>query len=343
MKQRATASDPTYLYVAGRGHSGTTLLGSLLGNHPDICGVGELMYLPLQCFRDHRTRWEGLCGCGERPFNCEFWSPIIAYIEKESGCDLRNRPFGWRISDAGVEEEYRQQAPFSSPLSWLRNRAWRALRKMQYSRNATARRLSGLYVPQKHWIDRRDFLVRRIATQSRCSVIADISKDYLDMRDVYDYSSLQSKVIFITRDCRANIWSQVRMYCERHGAESREDVEKIIVRSSRDWVRVNRRILRTLEGVREQDWIHIRYEDICRNTVAEMGRVLEFAGVGYVDQVLDFDQPAEHTIAGNRVRFGGKMKSIREDLAWQTELRPGELRIVTGICGSLAERLGYSF
>ncbi|MDH4055885.1 MAG: sulfotransferase [Gammaproteobacteria bacterium] len=343
MGHRENPADPTYVYVAGRGHSGTTLLGFLLGNHPDICGVGELMYLPLQCFRDHKTRWEGLCGCGERPFNCEFWSPIIADIESEFGHNLKHRPFGWRISDAGIEEEYRSTAPIRSPYSWARHKVWRALRRMQYSRHQTSQRIGKFHVPQKLWIERRDYLARRISKQSCCSVIADISKDYLDMRDVYDYSSLQNKVIFITRDCRANIWSQVRMHCKRHGDASREHVERVIVRSSRDWVSVNRRILSALEGVRSKDWIHVRYEDICRNTVAEMDRVLQFAGLQNLDEVLDFNQPVEHTIAGNRVRFGGKMKAIREDLAWQDELRPGELRIIADICGTLAGQLGYSF
>jgi hypothetical protein len=343
MSSTAGTADPTYLYVAGRGHSGTTLLGVLLGNHPDVAAVGELMYMPLQCFRDRRTRWVGLCACGERPFDCELWGPIIADIEARHGKNLRRKPFSWRISDAGAEEEYRHRAPFRSPLSWFRNRSWRALRKARYTGGGLAQRLAGLYTPQVGWMRHRSELVRSVAARSGSAVIADISKDYLDMRDVYDHASLNTKVVFITRDCRANVWSQVRLYCEQHGETARADARDLIVRSARDWVQVNQRIVRALEGVARQDWIHVRYEDMCRDTSAAMSRVLQLAGLDYVDQVLDFEQPVEHTIAGNRVRFGGRMKEIREDLAWQEELRPDELQVITDICGPLASRLGYAF
>ena len=38
----------TIIYIAGIGHSGSTLLDVLLGSHPDICGVGEIgrLFLP---------------------------------------------------------------------------------------------------------------------------------------------------------------------------------------------------------------------------------------------------------------------------------------------------------
>jgi hypothetical protein len=192
-------------------------------------------------------------------------------------------------------------------------------------------------------MEHRADLARRIAERSGVSTIADISKDYMDMRDIYDHSSLRTKVVFITRDCRANVWSQVRIHCEKHGADARDKAGDIVARSSRDWVSVNRRILRAVEGLHDEDWIHVRYEDLCRDTTPAITRVLQFAGLEFDERVLDFEQPVEHTIAGNRVRFGGKMKAIREDLAWQDELHDDELQVITEICAPLATRLGYSF
>lgn len=204
-------------------------------------------------------------------------------------------------------------------------------------------RLANAWTPQKRWMEHRADLACRIAEQSGVSTIADISKDYMDMRDVYDHSSLRTKVVFITRDCRANVWSQVRIHCEKHGADARNNVGDVVTRSSRDWVKVNNRILRAVEGLRDEDWIHVRYEDLCRDTSAAMTRLLQFSGLDYDERILDFEQPVEHTIAGNRVRFGGKMKAIREDLAWQSELSDDELQVVTDICAPLATQLGYSF
>lgn len=339
----ATTTDPTYLYVAGRGHSGTTLLGALLGNHPQICGVGELIYLPLQCYRDERARWIGRCSCGERPFDCEFWGPIIDGIERRYGASLKDRPFSWRFSDAGLEEEFRSRAVFHAPLSWARNRFWRALRRHSYSSGSDANWVSRLYSPQRKWTERRDFLARQIAQQSGCPAVVDISKDYLDMRDLYDYSALKTRILFTTRDCRANVWSQVRMHCERNGPGARDKAEDVIVRSSKDWARVNRRILQVLNGVTRADWLQVRYEELCRDTNAELERILAFAGLsGGVSANLQ-SEGVQHSIAGNRMRFTGLTRGIREDLAWQENLRPDELQIIRDQCGSVAEQLGYKF
>ena len=216
------------------------------------------------------------------------------------------------------------------------------MRRAQYTSTGIVKRLASVYSPQQRWMKHRADLACRIAERSGVSTIADISKDYMDMRDVYEYSSLRTRVMFITRDCRANVWSQVRIHCETHGADARENAGDVVARSSRDWVSVNRRILRAVEGLRDEDWIHVRYEDLCRDTMSSMTRVLQFAGLEYDERVLDFEQSVEHTIACNRVRFGGKMKAIREDLAWQDELRGDELQVITEICAPLATRLGYS-
>lgn len=341
MTSKENPASPTYVYVAGRGHSGTTLLGVLLGNHPAVCSVGELMYMALQCFRDETAQWPGLCGCGERPFDCEFWGPVIADVQRTYGIDLRRAPFSWRISDAGLEGEYGGKSMLQVPVSWGRNKLWRALRKMQYTKSGFASKVASLYQPQKKWVEHRSFLASRIAAASGCRAIVDISKDYLDMRDLYDFAVLPTKVIFITRDCRANVWSQVRLYHERHGEGNASAVQDVIVKSAKDWVRVNRHNMNALRGVPEADRIHVRYEDICRNPKDSMTTLFRFVGLEYGDEVLAFGDKVQHTIAGNHIRFAGETKRIREDLTWKDNLSARDLETVGQICAQLASELGY--
>lgn len=64
--------DLTVLYIAGYGRSGSTVLDVLLGGHPRVVSVGELVFLgsDWQC-EDRR------CACGERYVNCPFWKGLF--------------------------------------------------------------------------------------------------------------------------------------------------------------------------------------------------------------------------------------------------------------------------
>lgn len=327
---------PTYLYIAGRGRSGTTLLNTLLGNHTDICAVGELANFSLQCFRDENTRWQGLCGCGKRPFNCPFWTQVIQRIEQSFSLDLRNDPFAWRMSDVGVEEEYRSRTIIRAPLVAARHRLWRVIRSAQYLGSPVIQAVMKAYKPQAQWVRNRCFAVSQISDVSGCSIVADTSKDYMGMRDVYDYGSLPTKIIYVTRDCRGNVWSKLRT------VESEATRRRLIVENAEDWVKINSRILRALDSVRQEDQIHIRYEDICRSPAKTMSEVLTFVGLDYSEKILEIGENAEHTIAGNRMRFSGKNAGIKEDFSWQDNLHDEDLSVIRSICAPLATRLGYS-
>ncbi len=75
------ASDPSrqrIVYIMGRGHSGSTVLDSLLGNGKDIESVGELVSGIL--------RDRGNCSCGEVLKDCQHWTNIKKTFS-ESGFD----------------------------------------------------------------------------------------------------------------------------------------------------------------------------------------------------------------------------------------------------------------
>jgi hypothetical protein len=59
------------IYIMGSGHSGSTLLDIILGNHPDVVSVGELTYLVRDAWIDNKR-----CACGTTGNECPFWSAV---------------------------------------------------------------------------------------------------------------------------------------------------------------------------------------------------------------------------------------------------------------------------
>jgi hypothetical protein len=73
------------LYIASSGHSGSTLLEVMLGNHPAINSVGEVHRLSI-------FPYSRLCACGSVIAQCPYWNDIAAAVAQRLGAD---RPVTW--------------------------------------------------------------------------------------------------------------------------------------------------------------------------------------------------------------------------------------------------------
>lgn len=331
---------PTYVYIAGRGHSGSTLLTLLLARHPQVTAIGELSLLSLQIARDETTRWVGQCSCGERPVKCSMWGQVLREIEQEESVNISQNPFSWRISDVGMEEEFRKSAPVRVPLIWLRNRLWRVLRYAQYLSPAALGKLLSVYKPQAVWARNRSTLVSKLARVNDVSGVVDASKDPLDMLDVYRYSTVPVKIIFLTRDSRGNVWSILRRMKSMQTRASK------IAAAANEWVIVNGRIWRLFQKIPSADRLHLKYEDLCRQPEVVMNELFKFVGLGPIDVVSgtqsnEDDTGQGHTIGGNKIRFSSEKLNIREDTAWSENLNVDELEAIRKVTVALSQELGY--
>ena len=84
---------PTLVYIFSAGHSGSTLLSSMIGRHELAFNAGEIGYLPrFMAFRDgERT----LCSCGAiGVLKCPFWSRVDAKLREDSGRSLHDLQVG---------------------------------------------------------------------------------------------------------------------------------------------------------------------------------------------------------------------------------------------------------
>lgn len=95
---------PRWVYIAGRGHSGSTMLDAMLGNAGEIESVGELV--------SAMGRYDEPCSCGERFGECPFWKVVRRRFEERSGLT-------W---DYAVVQS-RQQAHIKALVRTLRGRS----------------------------------------------------------------------------------------------------------------------------------------------------------------------------------------------------------------------------
>lgn len=70
------------IYIAGNGHSGSTLLDIILGSSQDAFSAGELTFIT----RD--TIFEEYCSCHTKIKECNFWSEVIKLWQNNSEIDL---------------------------------------------------------------------------------------------------------------------------------------------------------------------------------------------------------------------------------------------------------------
>jgi hypothetical protein len=78
------------IYISGYGRSGSTVLDSVLGNHPLIFGCGELMWL------FHNLAKNSNCSCGKALGHCPLWSRIAREIEVN--CEIKSWEEAAKIS-----------------------------------------------------------------------------------------------------------------------------------------------------------------------------------------------------------------------------------------------------
>ncbi|MBA3690607.1 MAG: sulfotransferase domain-containing protein [Actinobacteria bacterium] len=91
----------------------------------------------------------------------------------------------------------------------------------------------------------------------------------------------------------------------------------------------------------------VRYEDIVRRPREQLAAIARFAGLEVDDEDLSFivgdelELPADHIVAGNRVRMSSGPLRLRVDDSWRTELSRGQQRMATLAARPLLRRYGY--
>ena len=313
----AAGPGPTVIFIAGSGHSGSTLLERILGEMPGFVNVGELHDLYRRDEAPQRER----CGCGELLAECPFWSKVSQHIY-------------------GGDWDSEHMA---------------SVRRLQ-RRIARQRDIPQLLVPSLAGQSfRRDIgrygeiytsLYQGIAAAAGASCVVDASK-WPPQALALSRAGLDVRVIHLIRDARGVAYSLSKQGVHRPQAVggAAEMMHRKTVASASGWVARQAELsVMGWCGVRE---VRMRYDDLVNAPRTAVERAL--SGLGIPHDPADLDHigagrvtvGASHGIAGNPGRFVSGEITLRSDEAWREKLSQRDRRLVTAITLPLMVRYGW--
>lgn len=299
------------VYLAGSGHTGSTLLALFLDSHPRIVSVGETAFKrTLQGPRGEMLT----CTCGEVYSECTFWRRIFR-----------------DVTDAGYE---------FGPEQWsndFRYQGWLAHRLLSRYSARPALRLAqtaaAAFLPRHRARVERvrrvnvEF-IRSVLRTADADVFFDTSKRAMRLHQLLQTSELDVKVIKLVRDVRGYAWSAKR----RGGAA--------VPAAALTWRKDQENLERITRDMPRERVMLLRYEDVCRDPRAWLRQAYAFCGVDAIDPP-DYVMPREHHVLGNSMRRG-EMIRIRLDESWRTSLSADEQSRALAIAGPMHVKNGYS-
>lgn len=294
--------------IVGAGHSGSTLLDLILGSHSQIWSTGEIENW------DHYLTQEKVCACGKHPTECEFWSELIP--EWNQFCENNGVPI--TITDT-------RSKTVEGAVNIFRHRC-SLLLTLLFPMHKYPGLMNLLSRDFHHRASNVMTLFDLIRATSRRPVICDSSKSVYRFRLLHAHRPGQTKAIFLTRDGRAVVASHLR--------RPNTQLSKL----AKSWRFTNiytRLMLRTLPT---DSYLHVRYEELCRQPDKTLNRICDFLGLAFEPSMLHFSGDTQHNIGGNRMRMSG-LTEIREDVKWRAAMSKTQLEEFDRIAGKTNTRL----
>jgi hypothetical protein len=301
------------VYIAGVGRSGSTVLDSVLGNHPLIQSVGELAKLVSDVWLQN---YEHYCSCGERSKNCPFWFAV-----KQTWCNSNGTIALPKYIELQNKVEKVPQWPLLLPRSWQSTRTFQV------------------------YAEQTVLLLKAIQLISGCTTIVDSSKGVERAFALSLIPDIDLKVIQLVRDPRGVVWSNKKAFTKdlKHGL-TRDIHPKPAWRAALYWCRVNLGADWLRRRVGPEKALLVRYEDFMLQTLPVLQKIGNFIGVNLIDVQRVIDEGGKlsfgHTIAGNRVRMKGELK-LKYDRDWLQNLSLQDRRVTELLSGWLMARYGY--
>ena len=303
-----------YVCMPGSPYTGSTLLGMLLGNHPECASIGAATGLTARV--DVSTY---LCSCGARFTDCGFWGRIAR----------RTVELGYPVTV--FEKDFWNTHVRVSRRRWLNGLLVSSLGNdmLTWSRDAVLHRAGPVARRIAEARSASWSLARAVLEQTGKGTFVDTARDHQRPRYLADMPRLDVKVIHLVRDPRGNVASIMK--------HTKVGVRK----AARQWRHYNVEADRVRRRFPRDSWMLLYYEELCAEPQASLDRVARFIGVqpAPITQLLE---NSERHVIGNSMRLK-VLDEIREDLSWQPTLSAVDLRTIARIAGPTSRRLGYDW
>jgi hypothetical protein len=300
--------------MPGSPFTGSTLVGTLLNEHPHCASIGAATGLisraDLSTYR---------CSCGKLYRECDFWSQVAA----------RTRALGHPVDV--FETNF-----WNTHLRLSHNRLINLLLirslgsdRVNLARDAVVSKVPGVTraISDMGWNSWS--LATAVLEQTGKSVFVDTSRDHQRPKFLAQHPMLDLKVIHLMRDPRGNSASIMK----------HQSVD--VAAAARQWKRYNVEANRIRRYIPVDSWMSLRYEEFCADPGAVLDRISDFLGVNRVP-IHPGTANADRHIIGNKMRLKG-LSEIREDRSWQTKLSGEELATIARIAGPASRRLGFDW
>jgi len=299
----------------GAGHSGSTVLSIVLGNHPQIENVGELHKLPRSGWtRDDNRR----CACGMPIHNCPYWTAVYQCWTAKVG----REGLGVYI---GLQNTFER-----SRLLWPR---------LLYESG----RRSSLFA---QYAQMTAALYEAICDVGGKQVVVDSSKAPIRNYALLANDTIDLRIIHLVRDGRSLVWSKQKPL--KKNVESgvpRDSMAVASWRTSLDWMITNLESEWVVGRTKPGKALRVTYEQFVHNPGAVLKDIEALASedLTQVSSALAKGEQMHpgHMVGGNRLRMEGGLV-LRPNMEWAHRLPPADRRVFWQMAGWLAKRYGYS-
>jgi len=297
------------LYIAGWGRSGSTLMGTILGQLEGFVHMGELRHIWGRGLIENR-----LCGCGVPLQQCEHWKAVLAKaFGAENGVDPREMI---RLRERGTRTQH-------IPFMYLPGGA-------ELMRNRLGKFLTSL-----------ESLYRSIGEVTGCRVIVDSSKNPAYGYALATIPAIELYVLHLVRDPRAVAFSWLRrkLYGEKQGYME----QMAPISSSIKWNLWNMGTSRLRKSAVNS--MLLRYEDLVAKPRDAVQSIIDMIQerVPVPPSVTEesVDIGVSHTAWGNPNRLETGTVTLRSDDEWKVAMKSETKYAVVSTTLPLLWRYGY--
>lgn len=301
------------LYIAGEGRSGSTILGSLLGEISGFLFVGELMSIWKHFYIENNA-----CTCGTLPSECSIWKQIIY------------EGFGHIDKQLAIKMEYYRRY-------YIKNRRIISFLHPNLQQS--------LYQEASDYLNYLELLYCSIKNVVNVDFIVDDPKNPTYGKLLEQIPVIDLYVIHLIRDPRAVAYSWQRKKIQTDGKKNvRLMFQFNPLVSAYRWNIHNLSTSLLLRTQPEKYYVQ-RYEDFVNNPKQAVENILKFLKI--TGKSLPFESKdsvrltGNHAVWGNPVRHLTGVIEIKNDDEWIKSFKGYNRRLVGLLTTPLRKKYGY--
>lgn len=263
----------SFIYIMGRGHSGTTILDAMLGNGYNMHSIGEIV--------SGMPRTEDICSCGSQIKDCDFWNTVKSKFENKS-------KYSWEEAAKRIQSQAHLKSFFSTLLGIRKKRIFEL---KQINKN----------------------LLESIKEVSKKDLLIDSSKEFTRGLFLTKYFSKVKVIHLVRNPLKILSSNMLRIKegkfkFLRYSFEAKT-VTPFIILSSLGWL-IGNLIGEFISFLFKEKVMRVRYEDLCKNPESELRRIEKFVDCNLTNVRKKVSESKKmnikHMIAGNRIRQKGE-------------------------------------